>query len=112
MSFEETKEVKWKSKSASTKQTFYCSVCDISLNSEATKSIHMRGARHMKRAMNAGVEDGGVFQIQNPEPRKKIPIKLAQKIKDSSGQYIVGLHYILEYIPVSDDGRLRVKYWL
>ena len=54
-----------------------------------------------------GVQDGGVFPIHNPESRKKIPIKLAQKISDSSsGQTIVGLDYITEYIPVSDDGKL------
>ena len=54
-----------------------------------------------------GVQNGGVFPIHNPESRKKIPIKLAQKISDSSsGQTIVGLDYITEYIPVSDDGKL------
>ena len=105
MSFDETKkEVKFKSTSVK-KQTFYCSVCEISLNSEATRKIHVLGARHMKRARNSGVGGAGVFQIQNPEPRKKIPIKLAQKIKDSAGQYIVGLDSITEYIPVSDDGK-------
>ena len=61
----------------------------------------------MKRSDMFGVQDGGVFPIHNPESRKKIPIKLAQKISDSSsGQTIVGLDYITEYIPVSDDGKL------
>ena len=59
----------------------------------------------MKRSDMSGVQNGGVFPIHNPESRKKIPIKLAQKISDSSsGQTIVGLDYITEYIPVSDDG--------
>merc|ERR1719219_2898632 len=58
----------------------------------------------MKRSDMSGVKDGGVFPILNPESRKKIPIKLAQKISDSSsGQTIVGLDYITEYIPVSND---------
>ena len=48
-------------------------------------------SRHMKRSQIAGVqnEDMGIVQIQNPESRKKIPIKLTQKISDSSfGQTI------------------------
>ena len=109
MSFEETKEVKFKITSTKAKQTFYCSVCKITLNSQATRVIHEKGARHMKNAMSSEVEDsdGGIFPMQNPESRKKIPITLAQKIKDSSGQqYIVGLDYITEYIPVSDEGKL------
>ena len=64
-------------------------------------------SRHMKRSQIAGVqnEDMGIVQIQNPESRKKIPIKLTQKISDSSsGQTIVGLDYITEYVPVSNDG--------
>ena len=109
MSFEETKEVKFKITSTKAKQTFYCSVCKITLNSQATRVIHEEGARHMKNAMSSEVEDsdGGIFPMENPESRKKIPITLAQKIKDSSGQqYIVGLDYIAEYIPVSDEGKL------
>ena len=65
--------------------------------------------RHMKRSESFGVQndDLGVIRIPNPKSRKKIPIKLAQKISDSSsGQTIVGLDYITEYIPVSDDGKL------
>ena len=107
MSFEETKESKFKSTSTK-KKTFYCSVCKITLNSEATRVIHEQGARHMKNVMSSGVEDsnGGIVPMPNPKPRKKIPIKLAQKIKDSSGQHIMGLDHITEYIPVSDDGKL------
>ena len=108
MSFEETKESKFKSSTSTKKKTFYCAVCKITLNSEATRVIHEKGARHMKNVMSSGVEDsdGGIVPMPNPKPRKKIPIKLAQKITDSSGQYIVGLDHITEYIPVSDDGKL------
>merc|ERR1719219_2361192 len=63
----------------------------------------MQGARHVKNVISSGVQDDGIFSIPNPEPRKKVPIKLVQKIRDSSGQYIVGLDSITEYIPVSDD---------
>lgn len=87
----------------STKKTYLCSVCNITLNSHATMEIHCKGVRHMKNSIESGVQDGGVvFRIPNPEPRKKIPIKLAQKITDSSLP-IVGLDFITEYIPVSDD---------
>jgi len=103
MSFEETKESKVKSTSASTKKTFYCSVCKISLNSQATRVIHEKGARHTKNVLRSEVDDGVIFPKANPESRKKIPIKLGQKIKDTPGQYIVGLDSITEYIPVSDD---------
>ena len=65
----------------------------------------------MKRNQNFGVQNEGlgVIAIPNPESRKKIPIKLSQKISDSSsGQTIVGLDVITEYIPVSNDGKLVV----
>ena len=65
----------------------------------------------MKRNQNFGVQNEGlgVIAIPNPESRKKIPIKLSQKISDSSsGQTIVGLDFITEYIPVSNDGKLVV----
>ena len=107
-SFEEMKIKGKAGKFTSEKQTFFCEVCNIPLNSHATMVIHMKGAKHMQksRSLGSGVQEPGVFRIPNPEPRKKIPIKLAQKIKDSSGQYIVGLDSITEYIPVSDEGKL------
>merc|ERR550532_1428386 len=53
--------------------------------------------------MESGVQDeDAVLLIQNPEQRKKVPIKLVQKITDSN-LAIVGLDFITEYVPVSDD---------
>ena len=50
------------------------------------------------------IED--VIQIDNPEQRKKVPIKLSEKIADSGqGQPIVGLDSVVEFIPVSNDGK-------
>ena len=46
----------------------------------------------------------GVICIPNPLGRKKVPIKLCQKISGSGQHPIVGLNHIVEYIPVSDDG--------
>ena len=62
----------------------------------------------MKNSMESGVQnEDAVLLIQNPEQRKKIPIKLVQKITDSN-LAIVGLDFITEYVPVSDDGKCRL----
>ena len=62
----------------------------------------------MKNSMESGVQnEDAVLLIQNPEQRKKVPIKLAQKITDSN-LAIVGLDFITEYVPVSDDGKCRL----
>ena len=59
----------------------------------------------MKRQMANNIEDD-VIQIDNPEQRKKVPIKLSQKIADSGPeQPIVGLDSVVEFIPVSNDGK-------
>ena len=51
----------------------------------------------MKNCMESGVQDeDAVLLIQNPEQRKKVPIKLVQKITDSN-LAIVGLDFITEY---------------
>ena len=49
-----------------------------------------------------------VVSIPNPRKRKKIPIKLHQKIFDQL-QPIVGLDHIVEYVPVSDEGKTELE---
>ena len=88
------------------KQTYYCDLCKLELNSEDTMKTHAAGAPHMKR-MVAVMKDGNVMDfikpIANPLPtRKKQPIRIQQKILESVHK-IVGLSYVKECIPCSDS---------
>jgi len=91
------------------KRTFWCKVCNISLNSEDTKRSHEVGVKHMKQVMARANEDSGagdpsedIVQVENPPPtRKKMPVRLQQKLHDSSHP-IVGLNFVREFIAESD----------
>ena len=88
------------------KQTYYCDLCKLELNSEDTMKTHAAGAPHMKR-MVAVMKDGNAMDfikpIANPLPtRKKQPIRIQQKILESVHK-IVGLSYVKECIPCSDS---------
>jgi len=86
------------------KKTYYCYVCKIELNSEDTLISHMKGTRHMKKAL-AQTEGGHpvVQQIENPAPtRKKVCIRLQQKIRETNHK-IVGLTFIKEFIACSNS---------
>ena len=91
------------------KQTSYCDLCKLELNSEDTMKMHAAGAPHMKR-MLAVMKDGNAMDfinpikaIPNPLPtRKKQPIRIQQKILESVHK-IVGLSYVKECIPCSDS---------
>ena len=88
------------------KKTFYCNTCKLELNSEDTMKSHMKGSKHMKKALAEQAEGRDVPQVQliaNPKPtRKKQPIRLQEKIHDSAHK-IVGLSSIREYIACSDS---------
>lgn len=95
------------SRKEKSKRTFWCKVCSISLNSEDTKRSHELGVKHMKNVLARDNEDSGdqsenIVQVENPPPtRKKMPVRLQQKLHDSSHP-IVGLNYVREFIAESD----------
>ena len=70
------------------KKTFYCNTCKLELNSEDTMKSHMKGSKHMKKALAEQAEGRDVLQVQliaNPKPtRKKQPTRLQEKIYDSA----------------------------
>merc|ERR1719186_2090291 len=82
----------------------------IALNSEDTMASHLKGVKHMKKqlAMEAKQRQNGqpitptIVPVANPETKKKGPIRLQDKIKESSIP-MVGLDYIKEFIAVSDS---------
>merc|ERR1719508_347551 len=94
------------------KKRFYCQTCMIDLNSEDTMTSHLNGVKHMKKqlAMEARQTQNGqpftnkhaIVPVANPEAKKKVPIRLQDKIKESSIP-MVGLDYIKEFIAVSDS---------
>lgn len=94
------------------KKTYYCDLCLLELNSEDTMKAHMAGQKHMKKNIAAQqqkidqqskVEIPSIRPILNPVAiRKKVPIRLQQKISDSPLP-IVGLSHIREYIACSNS---------
>jgi len=84
----------------------------LELNSEDTMKAHMAGSKHMKKYLAAEqqkiatqntAEIPTIKAIQNPvATRKKVPIRLHQKISDSP-QPIVGLNHVKEYIACSNS---------
>jgi len=102
------------------KRTYYCEMCLVELSSLDTMKSHVSGVKHMKKQMalkndredkvrmgliseeEAQSSTPTVRPIPNPESiKKKIPIRLHEKIRDTMDP-VVGLKYIMEYIPVSD----------
>ena len=89
------------------KKTFWCNLCNIELNSEDTMNSHLKGSKHMKKAltnvMASEPQQQEIVPIQNPlTTRKKIPLRLQQKILESS-HVIVGLNFVKEFIACSDS---------
>jgi len=88
------------------KQTFYCKLCMIELNSNDTMISHVQGVKHLKKVTDEQRRGRDckevVIPIRNPEPTtKKMPVRLATKIGESSIP-VVGLDFLKEFIAVSD----------
>jgi len=101
------------------KKTFYCEICLIELNSLDTMKSHVSGVKHMKKKLqleqqrDEKIRKGeiseqearkapGVVPIPNPEnTKKKVPIRLHEKIKETR-EPVVGLDFVKEWIAVSD----------
>ena len=88
------------------KKTFWCNICKIELNSEDTMNSHLNGFKHMKKALTNAMASQPlqeIVPIPNPQAtRKKIPLRLQQKILESS-HVIVGLSFVKEYIACSNS---------
>ena len=88
------------------KKTFWCNICKIELNSEDTMNSHMNGVKHMKKALTNAMASQPlqeIVPIPNPQAtRKKIPLRLQQKILESS-HVLVGLSFVKEYIACSNS---------
>ena len=99
------------------KNTFYCQVCYVELNSLETMKSHTQGSKHQKKMLALeeeqkekilrGLADPherlpGVKPIPNPPSAKvKVPIRLQERIRGSDDP-VVGLRYIKEFIAESD----------
>ena len=96
------------------KQSFYCDLCFVELNSLDTMQSHLFGAKHLKKQkqheqnlMNVGkIVDENTYIRSIPHPKngpKKIPVPLKHKLSESSAHNpIVGLAHITEVISVSN----------
>ncbi len=90
------------------KDTFYCQVCRTELNSRETMQSHVSGARHRQRldaeCRTRREREEAVKRIPNPTEtkKKKIPDRLEQLLT-RTGDPVVGLKFISEYLPVSND---------
>lgn len=96
------------------KETFYCELCMIELNSRDTLLSHTKGQKHvrkrehqkadLRRSRRQGyfVEEKKVIPIANPLPlQKKVPVRLVEKLRETTTA-IVGLHTIHEIIACSN----------
>lgn len=91
-----------RTKHGKTKETFECTICEIVFHSRDTMEVHARGRQHRENERENETK-GGIYQIPNPEPlRKKIPIRLQIKLMESTNP-LVGLEYIIEFLPISSD---------
>ena len=99
------------------KNTFYCEVCHVELNSFETMKSHTQGSKHQNKMLKLeeehkdkirrGLADPharlpGVKPIPNPPSAKiKVPTRLQERIRVSDDP-VVGLRYIKEFLSESD----------
>ncbi len=86
------------------KDTFYCTVCKVELNSRETRQSHIEGSKHRVRCGGRRRDDDVlVRRIPNPpEMRKKIPERL-EKLVRRTKEPIVGLRHVSEFLARSND---------
>ena len=88
------------------KETFYCELCEIELNSRDTMTSHMKGQKHVKKMHDAhrknAAKNKAIIKVPNPMPhRKKVTIRLEEKLHEISTEPIVGLRFIMETVACS-----------
>ena len=96
------------------KQSFYCDLCFVELNSLDTMKSHLFGSKHLKKQnqyeqnlMSEGkLVDENTYIRKVPHPKlapKKIPVPLKDKLSEVGNHNpIVGLAHITEIISVSN----------
>ena len=64
------------------KETFYCNLCKVELNSRETRNSHMQGSIHRAKEQRGEYPpEEAVVRIPNPVARrKKIPVRLEAKV--------------------------------
>lgn len=95
------------------RQSYYCDLCLVELNSDDTMMAHKQGQKHLKKrksyeaqALEEGkITDPSTCYIRRIAPQKlapkKIPIRLQEKLSETK-ESIVGLEFITEVISYSD----------
>jgi len=84
----------------SDKDTFYCEVCRVELNSRETCQSHVEGARHQRLAPR---DRDVIVKVANPAPlRNKVPTMLKCLVRQTK-EPLVGLKYVREFISETDD---------
>ena len=95
------------------KQSYYCDICLVELNSDETMLAHKRGQKHLKKKSSFQLKELEQGMLRNPDecyirpiaPQKlapkKLPIPLKEKLRETLDP-IVGLEFISEVISYSN----------
>jgi len=95
------------------RQSYYCDLCLVELNSDDTMKAHKDGQKHLKKRKayeNQAIEEGKLIDetacyIRPIAPQKlapkKIPIRLREKLRETK-EAVVGLEFVTEVISYSD----------
>ena len=95
------------------KQSYYCDLCLVELNSDETMMAHKQGQRHLKKRKsykNQCIEEGKITASDTSYicpisatklAPKKIPIRLKEKMSETL-EPVVGLEFIYEVISYSN----------
>jgi len=95
------------------KQSYYCDLCLVELNSDETMMAHKQGQKHLKKRKsfeNQCIEEGKITSSDTCYIRpisaaklapKKIPIRLKEKMSETL-EPVVGLEFIYEVISYSN----------
>ena len=98
------------------RQSYYCDLCLVELNSDDTMKAHKDGQKHLKKRKayeNQAIEEGKLIDetacyIRPIAPQKlapkKIPIRLREKLRETK-EAVVGLEFVTEVISYSDIGK-------
>jgi len=87
---------------------YFCNLCQVDLTSDCSRESHIKGMNHLKRRRieNQKKNDAGCFATSKvgiaEAGKKKVPIRLVQKIREST-EPVIGLESVYEYIAESND---------
>jgi len=91
------------------KKKYFCELCECELTSDVAKDAHIIGVKHKKlmsihkqKASDQGQGYKGRGAEGGMASKKKIPVRLFQKIEESQ-EPVMGLDFITEFIAVSNQ---------